>query len=663
MSAHHIDLLPLFDVTRQGSVTLSGNGFQRRTSSVREGLELIIDSFDDSNACCAFVRFTPKVDATLEIAVAGEYSAASAMAGGWVLRPTDTAPDLYWIPLAPILRKLDTQAHVLTQSTATSEGLEVSASRLSVSVAVPAGHSLDVVIWRIPQGEADLVATLDTLGALERQQYFLWSSHTTYARPADLYQHLVHGHVYENHAVWPRYWRVCSELDAYALYLVLSGLARATGRRYYALVKRQVVFSVIARQSGDGGWYHGEWTDRMESHYRLHTGGTLMLADYFEESGDTSVGAALEKAVTFSVRATDRLERGVWFLHDSLEQDHDSASKYPFRWVQSRAFGKSPTNMLILNTHLDTTIAIERYQRVSDNRIHSDLVASAREITHTILDNRPAEWLYRPLFRAIGLTFLPSADARALPLPKRAIKRIAWKYLIPLLPRIKALFPRLVMPGGFIDRALAQAGMSYRYQPVNLLDLIRTRRIFDDARLDAMLDESFAFTQHSGIRRRWKELRGNEDDSLGFWCEALYHLCLAHDDSKYRAWLAEAMLDLSDNALGLSPSLLGANREAIPDDQQAPCPIPVDHRLRVANLSRNGSIEVIVVNPTAEDIPFAWAVPPGGRLDWVSATGPDDAAVAPRRGWLWGTGPAAADTQSAAHLSRNATPVLIRTAQ
>ncbi|NWG75112.1 MAG: hypothetical protein HXY24_10980, partial [Rubrivivax sp.] len=62
----------------------------------------------------------------------------------------------------------------------------------------------------------------------------------------------MHGHIYENHEVWPNYWRVCSELDAYALYVTLTGLLRATGKKLYDLLRTQVVFSVIARQAEDG---------------------------------------------------------------------------------------------------------------------------------------------------------------------------------------------------------------------------------------------------------------------------------------------------------------------------------------------------------------------------------------------------------------------------
>ena len=211
-----------------------------------------------------------------------------------------------------------------------------------------------------------------------------------------------------------------------------------------------------------------------------------------------------------------------------------------------------------------------------------------------------------------------------------------------MLPRIKARFPRLVMPGGFIERGLGQYGLSVRYQPVNLMDLVRTRRLFGETELDDLLEESFSYTRKSGLTERWKEKKGKEDDSLGFWVEALYHMCLAKKDSKYRLWLAEAIMDTEDNALGLSPSLLGGNAEAIAPDQQQPCPSLVDMRLRVANLSEGDRIEWLVINPSSEAI----------NLDWESSVSPDmewsewhngsmkeiiSPQIIPPRQWLLGT--------------------------
>ena len=621
-------------------VFLQGRGFSRTVQTNR--VEWLVDRFEDRGVACAAVRLAAGESRRLRLAVKGSYALRSTAAGGWLLTPLVPERDAFWIPQPPILRTLDDDGHILSHRVAVLAGLDVSNDALMALIEQPAGHVLDIVIWRLPAHEPDLQHSLSDLSPLERQPYFLWSSHTVYTRPADLYLHWVHGHVYENHEVWPKYWRVCSELDAYAVYVLLTGLLRSTGKRLYDLLRSQVVFSVIARQAADGGWHHGEWTDEMESHYRLHAAGMHLLAANYEETHDPTVGAALAKAAMFTASTIDRLNLGVWYLHDSLERGPGALRAYPFRTLPSRVLGKSEGNLLVLNTHLDSNIAMARYAQVTGDRQYDDLVASARKTTLAVLALRPAKWLYRALFRAIELTFLSTDKASALPALSRGIKRIAWKYLIRWLPHIKRRWPRLVMPGGYVERELTMCAFSVRYQPVNLMDLIRTRRLFDETVLDPLVDDAFPYTHDCGLIQRWKERKGKEDDSLGFWAEALYHLCLANPDERYRAWLAEAILDLEDNRLGVPPSLLGSNAEAVSPSRQQPCPSPGDARLRVANLSQGDRIEWLVVNPTPEAIAFRWSRPPAADVAWHSSLSDTDnesgAPVIQARSWALARG-------------------------
>lgn len=625
----------------EGEVLLGGQGFSRTRLNGEQ--EILLDCFGATDAKCAALRFSAVVGRQLTIGVTGAYGLESSAAGGWLIVPWLKGQDAFWVPQSPKIRELDSSGHILSHRDAAVAGLDVSSVGLNLHLDVPPGCVLDLVVWHIPSECNGMLQSLQKFNSLEHQRYFLWSSHTAYERPADVYLHWVHGHVYENHEVWPKYWRVCSELDAYALYVILSGLLKATGKRIYELLRIQVVFSVIARQSADGGWYHGEWTDDMESHYRLHAGGMHMLAAYFEETSDPAAGAALNKAAVFAAKNIDKLRCGTWYLHDSLEQNTEGLEKYPFSYLPSKALGKSNSNLLVLNTHLDTNIAMARHRRVTGDERHADLIASAQSATIAVLSLRPADWLYRPLFWAISLTFLPTHRAKALSFPLRAIKRVAWKFLIPLLPRIKGVFPRLVMPGGYIERELTMFAFSVRYQPVNLMDLVRTRRLFEETVLDPLLEESFLFTHRSGIKDRWKELKGKEDDSLGFWAEALYHLALALPDRRFRDWLAEAMMDLSDNDLGLPPSLLGACAEAIAPDQQYACPSPTDARLRVANLSRSDRFELLVVNPTQQRITLQWENPLIIEVNWhtpsvtTTTDRADSCSIGPRA-WVHGVG-------------------------
>ena len=134
----------------------------------------------------------------------------------------------------------------------------------------------------------------------------------------------------------------CSENDAHALYVTLTGLYRATGKRIYDLLRTQVVLSTVDRLGDDGAFRHGEWSKDMESHYRLHASGMHLMMDYLAERQDPVVAAALEKAAAFLASRPDKTAMGAWFLHDDLEQSVEGMGKSPFAWKPGRALGKSP---------------------------------------------------------------------------------------------------------------------------------------------------------------------------------------------------------------------------------------------------------------------------------------------------------------------------------
>ena len=177
--------------------------------------------------------------------------------------------------------------------------------------------------------------------------------------------------------------------------------------------------------SADGRWPDGEWTDLMESHYRSHNGAMLMLATALQEQPDATLRCALELAVSSTVAHADETEIGPWFMHDSLEESaatmDEMLRQTGTRWIPSRALGKSPSNKMILNTHLDATLAIDRYREVTGDVRHDAALRSARQTTVALLARRPAERLYRALYRVVWLTLLPEPAARRLTLPLRVV--------------------------------------------------------------------------------------------------------------------------------------------------------------------------------------------------------------------------------------------------
>lgn len=599
----------------------------RSSWTTQGGVEVLLDR--TRAAECVFVRVPAGVAREVRFVLPGGGEIEASAAGGWLIKAANAV--VWWVPLAPHVRRLNATGHILDEGDAEIAGLTVSATELSVSISVPADHVMDWLVWRF-EDAAD-VESLEQLSLLETQGYFSWGSHTCYRRPSDLYAHLIHGHIYERRYAWPYNRKICSENDAHALFVTLTGLRKATGKRLYARLADQVLLATLARQSADGGWRHGEWTQNMEAHYRLNTSALHLLMDAWSERQDSAVEQAMRQAAGFLAGQTDRVAGGTWFLHDELEHDPKQLDQGPFRWLPSRAFGKSPSNMLVLNTQLDMTVALDRYGHLSGDATFSPLIAQARKATLAVLSARPAEWLYRPLFAALRLTFLPTEQAAALPLPLRALKRIAWKYLIPRFPDIKTRFPRLVMPGGYVDRELCVRTWAHHYLTINLMDLARHQAHLPDPLIDRIIQDAVRFACDSGIVLRWKELK-YEKYALGFWAEALHHVCRLYPEQlEYRRALADAMLHLCDLGLGLPPSLLGGNAESVAPGEQVPCPIPAVPALRVANLGTASRPEFLVVNTGSHSVDLSWVEAPKGIV-WRALDERGAQTLLPRSAWL-----------------------------
>ena len=235
------------------------------------------------------------------------------------------------------------------------------------------------------------------------------------------------------------------------------------------------------------------------------------------------------------------------------------------------------------------------------------------------------EWLYRLVFSAIDLTLLPTEQAARLPVWKRLWKRIGWQMFIPRLPRLKTRYPRLVMPGGYIDRELSLQTWAYDYLAVNLMDLVRVARGPRRGVFMPYIDGILEFCARTGIVRRWLEHKGRAY-AVGFYAESLVLLSLAAPRPAIDAMLADALQLCVHHGLGLPPSLNGGNAEAQTAHHRVPQPACAD--ILVANLSRAEHAACLVVNvgqhtikldAALSAVPDGWVIPanelpPGG---WV----------------------------------------------
>lgn len=607
------DLESAFESTVGAVVTLSH--CERLLATPSWGT-VTLDKFPNGISCHFVSVDSDSETQKITLWVDGEYRLEKAAAGGWLLVPAMQEKPFLWVPSPPTQRVVEENGRILRESEASPASLHVTPNRPTATFIQHHNWRFDVTVWYLPETVVD---ELRQSAPFETAPIELWGSHTQYEKPADLYIHLVSGWIYENRYAWPHNRRICSENDAHALYVALSALHQSSGKAIYRLLKLQTVLAVIARQSEDGSWRHGEWTDHMERHFRLHCSAMHLLMDYLAEEKDETTRSTLARAAAFISQQHDQLNCGIWFLHDELEKSAQGMAEAPFRSLKNNAFGKSESNMLVLNTQLDTSIALHRYARLTGDPTYRKLVSSAAQATRTVLSARPADWLYRPLLNAIALTLIPTRVAKTLPLPVRAFKRIAWKYLVPLLPYMKQHFPRLVFPGGYIDREVSLDLFANVYLSINLMDLLRYyRETGERMALDVALD-GIRFGQRLRIWERWLELP-NKAYACGFWTEALYHLCLLDPKDRHFYWLFRSVLVLEGHARGISPSLFGTNCEAISSDQQLPIRYPSLDGIRIINLSAGNSYRILMINTTESDLTLPRELfSEMGAIDWSLA--------------------------------------------
>jgi hypothetical protein len=264
-------------------------------------------------------------------------------------------------------------------------------------------------------------------------------------------------------------------------------------------------------------------------------------------------------------------------------------------------------------------------------------IESARRVLRRVLALKPAETLYRLVFGAISLTLLPTDRAKALPLHLRALKRLARERLLPLLPTIKCRYPRLVMPGGYIDRALSLDGLAHAYLGIHLMDLARYERCFPGEEvIGEAIAGMIAFAKQWDLLDSWAETP-HAEYGIGYWVEALYQLALLDDRPELRQALGETAILSERCGLGLPPSMAGTNLEMLALERQRPWPVPADPRLRTINLARAEREEYLFINPANEPVPFALPDPRAG-LRWHAsgaAPAPEPPDTLGPGQWVW----------------------------
>ena len=195
------------------------------------------------------------------------------------------------------------------------------------------------------------------------------------------------------------------------------------------------------------------------------------------------------------------------------------------------------------------------------------------------------------------------------------------------------------MPNGFIERHLGMGHYDISYHPINVLDLARLWRCFPDEDLDKILDNAVKVVSNSNIMEYWAEFKPR-NKSLVEMVDVLYHLCTLKKDFSYRQFLAKGILIIEKWKIGLPPSVLGGDPEAIKISQRIPCPSPTDSRLRIVNLCFADKTEIMAINATSSSLHLEWEENKIELHAWCNENGEaikntGESLRIPPNSWIW----------------------------
>ncbi|MDE2181437.1 MAG: hypothetical protein KGJ78_00295 [Alphaproteobacteria bacterium] len=313
------------------------------------------------------------------------------------------------------------------------------------------------------------------------------------------------------------------EMDAYSVYMALKALEIAYGVDFAA--EKEVLAQSVVRRMTAPAWSHGAWTGSPhEIHMRFIAAGIRLMVEAHGDGLLRDAGVIL-RAVERLLAYSEPLERGRWYLHDSLEMPKIELP-HPHKRLPNRAWGSSEANCLVLNTHLDTLstvihvlrriplsteIKYSLILRVEEGLAALELVLSHNESPLWRRFSRVDVEVRKRLFHTYGHRPQWSLGARLL---RRGIR----DGYFPVRQHIRSAAPGFVHPDGYLERDISLRGRGFEYHVVNAFDLIRL-----------VLEAEAELILSSSLKAR---------------CEALVDAAINHAiDSPYANYLYASMRD------------------------------------------------------------------------------------------------------------------------
>lgn len=347
-----------------------------------------------------------------------------------------------------------------------------------------AGETLVLPFVIMKDSSGKFLEEIKNLDSIERG-FYRKSDWFFAKRPREIWEYMVNGSLYDPRSHKGVNKRFKCQQCAFAWWSYFGYLQRETGKTIHDLLQTLLAWSVLLDMSSNGGWVHGFWSDEIETHARFHLDGIHLLISQYEKTGEALCLQAAERGMEFvHEHLTEPLDDGsLWFLHDTTEQGDKR------RRFRSTILGKSEGNTLCVNTHVQALTVLYRLSHlVPQNETYREMLEKGLKALRRVLEYQPAEALYKFflfLFMKLRKKARSSFERVVYGVILRSLKETFWI--------VRCLFPRLVYPGGWIDRDLTISCLSENYQITNLKDFLTLYQQLSPSWLVPYIERNFHF--------------------------------------------------------------------------------------------------------------------------------------------------------------------------
>jgi hypothetical protein len=462
-----IDVLKELSKHEGKKEVFSSNLFKRSVLERGSGcgcIKIIEDFFPQKQLYLYYFSFSPNEPCRAKFDIKADYIRKVRVSGRTGIF-IEKQNQFFLIPNLPTIRSWDKKRHIVYERP--DYYAEYRGDSTNFLVDFLENESFDFIV--LSSLNEDIFAFLKVFKDINKE-YTVTGPWVVVLPFLDCWRFMIDGKIYEYRENIENYTRFTSQQAALFLYKLI-GIEKKRAEAIASVIRDEIAYSVLLDLEPDGRWIHGCWSDEMETHTRFQVDGIHLLLDHFEE---TKEPLFLEKALlaaNYLLTLTDTLkDEAIWFLHDTLE----FGKHYIYPMIKSRAFDKSETNTLCLNTHLSALCALIRlYNKTKEKKLKM-AIERGLKAAEMVLKAEPATNLYRVLYYLVDLSFdRPSYGiSKKFPASLEALKILLGKSASSLLPHVKRVFPRFLMPNGLTTRHLSLSHESFSYHIINLYDML-----------------------------------------------------------------------------------------------------------------------------------------------------------------------------------------------